>query len=75
MTKFIMAAKASVGRAMAHVVSLWQITAEAQVCVRVSPCGICGGQSVALGQVFLSSLVFHYQYHSTMALCSHISGG
>jgi hypothetical protein len=30
---------------------------------------------VALGQVFLSSLVFPYQYHSTTALQSYIVWG
>jgi hypothetical protein len=30
---------------LAQVVSLRPLTAEARVTVRVSPCGICGGQS------------------------------
>jgi hypothetical protein len=33
------------GRAMAQAVSRWPLTAEARVLSRVSPCGICGGQS------------------------------
>jgi hypothetical protein len=38
---------------MAQVVSHQPLTAEARVRVRVNPCGICGGQSVTLGQVYL----------------------
>jgi hypothetical protein len=53
-------------------VSCWQaLTVEAQV----SPCGICGGQSgtgTSLSQRFL---VFPCQYHSTVALHTHISSG
>jgi hypothetical protein len=41
------------GRAMAQAVSRRPLTAE----TRVSPCGICGGQS-ALGQVFPRLLRF-----------------
>jgi hypothetical protein len=33
------------GRAMAQVVSRRPLTAEALVRARVSPCGVCGGQS------------------------------
>jgi hypothetical protein len=59
------------GRAMAQVVSRWPLTVD----VRVSPHGICGGQS-STGTVFsLSPLVFPSQYNSTMALHPHISRG
>jgi tRNA U54 and U55 pseudouridine synthase Pus10 len=39
------------GRAMTQVVSHWSLTAEARFRSRVSPCGICGGQS-GTGRVF-----------------------
>jgi hypothetical protein len=35
----------AVGRAMAQAVSRRPLTAEARVRSRVSPCGVCGGQS------------------------------
>jgi hypothetical protein len=35
----------SEGYTMAQAVSCQPLTAEAQVCAGVSPCGICGGQS------------------------------
>jgi hypothetical protein len=34
-----------IGHAMAKAVSHRPLTAEARVCTRVSPCGVCGGQS------------------------------
>jgi hypothetical protein len=41
---------------MAQAISRQPLTAEAQIRSRVSPCGICGGQSVS---------VFPCQFHST----------
>jgi hypothetical protein len=37
--------KDTLGRAMAQVVGRQPLTTETGVCTRVSPCGICGGQS------------------------------
>jgi hypothetical protein len=51
---------------MAQVVSRWPLTAEARVRARVNPCGICGGQSYS---------VLPCQYHSTIALQTHIIWG
>jgi hypothetical protein len=42
---FILYTKIYVGRAMAQAVSRRHLTAEARVRSRISPCGICGGQS------------------------------
>jgi hypothetical protein len=39
----------------------------------VSPCGICGGQSGTGTRFSSSSSVFPHQYHSSMALNTHIS--
>jgi hypothetical protein len=56
-----------VGRAMAQAVSRRPPTAEARVRSRVSPYGICGGQS-GIGTGFSpSSSVFPCQFHSTGA--------
>jgi hypothetical protein len=56
---------------MAQAVSRRPLTAE----VRVSPCGICGGQS-GIGTGFSpSSLAFPRQYHFTVGLRTHISSG
>jgi hypothetical protein len=52
---------------MAQVVSRRPLTAEARVRAPVNPCGICGGQ------VFLRVIRFSRQYHSTVALHTHIS--
>jgi hypothetical protein len=42
------------------------VTMVARVCARVSPCGICGGQSPTETNIFsLSCFVFTYQYHYT----------
>jgi hypothetical protein len=55
------------GRAMAQTVSCWPPTAEARVRSRVSPCGICGGQSGTGTSFSPSSSVFPCQFHSTGA--------
>jgi hypothetical protein len=63
------------GRAMAQVVSRQPVTAEARVRARVNPCGICGGE-IGTGTGFSpSSSVFPCQYHSTVALQTHIIWG
>jgi hypothetical protein len=55
------------GRAMAQAVIRRPLTAEARFRSRVSPCGICGGQS-GIGTGFsLSTSVFRCQFHSTDA--------
>jgi hypothetical protein len=62
----------SQGRAMAQVVRRRPFTSEAQVHARVNPCGICGGQS-GTGTGFSPSFsVLPCQYHSTVALQTHI---
>jgi hypothetical protein len=60
---------------MAQVVSSRPLTAEARVRARVNPCGICGGQSVTGTGFSPSSSVFPCQYHSTVALQTHIIWG
>jgi hypothetical protein len=60
------------GRAMAQIVSHRPLTAESRVRVRVNPCGICGGQSGTGTGFSPSSSVFPCQYHSTVALQTHI---
>jgi hypothetical protein len=55
------------GHAMAQTVSHRLLTAEARVCPRVSPYGICGGQSGTGTGFSLSSLVFPGQQNSTEA--------
>jgi hypothetical protein len=55
------------GRAMAQAVSRRPLTAEARVQSRVSPCGICGGQSsTGTGFSPITSVV-PCQFHSTGA--------
>jgi hypothetical protein len=59
--------KSRAGRAMAQAVSRRPPTAEARFRSRVSPCGICGGQS-GTGRGFSpSTSVFPCQFHSTGA--------
>jgi hypothetical protein len=59
-------------RAMAQAVSCQPLTVEANVRAQVSPSGICGGQSGAGTGISLSSSDFPCQYHSTIALRTHI---
>jgi hypothetical protein len=60
------------GRTMAQVVSRQPFTAEARFRARISTCGICGQSGPGTG-FSPSSLVFPCQYHSTVALHTHIS--
>jgi hypothetical protein len=52
---------------MAQAVSRRPLTAEARVRSRVSPCGICGGQSGTGTRFSRSTSVFPRQFHSTGA--------
>jgi hypothetical protein len=63
------------GCAMAQVVSHRPLTAEARVRARVNPYGICGLQSGAGTGFSPSSSVFPCQYHSTIAVQTHIIWG
>jgi hypothetical protein len=63
------------GRAMAQVVSRRPLTAEDRVRGRVNPSGICSGQSGTGTGFSPSSSVFPCQYHSTVALQTHIIWG
>jgi hypothetical protein len=63
------------GRAIVQAVSRRLLTAEARVCARICPYGICGGQSYT-GTDFLRVIRFSTcQYHSTVALHTRISPG
>jgi hypothetical protein len=53
------------GRAMAQAVSRRPLTAEARVRSRVSPCGLCGGQSGTGTGFSPSTSVLAYQFNST----------
>jgi hypothetical protein len=55
------------GRAMAQAVSRRSPTAEARVRSRVSPCGICGGQSGTGTGFSPNTSAFPCQFHSTGA--------
>jgi hypothetical protein len=58
---------------MAQAVSRRPLTAQAELRARVSPCEVCGGKS-GIGTGFSPSpLVFSSQYHSTVALRTHIA--
>jgi hypothetical protein len=56
------------GCAIAQVVSRWPSIAEARVRSRVSPFGICGGQSGTETGFPQSTSVFRYQFHSNVVL-------
>jgi hypothetical protein len=60
------------GRAIGQVVSRRLLTADALVRSRGNPCGICGGQSGTGTGFSPSSSVFPCQYHSTVAVQTHI---
>jgi hypothetical protein len=63
------------GRAVAQVVSRRPLTPEARIRAWVNPCGICGEQSGTGTGFSPSSSVFPSQYHSTVALQTHITWG
>jgi hypothetical protein len=60
---------------MAQAVSRRPLTAETRVCDQVDPCGVCGGQSGTGTSFSPGSSVFPCQYHSTVALQTHIIWG
>jgi hypothetical protein len=51
------------------------LSADARVCARVSPCEIYGGQNSSRTGFPTCFLVFHCQYHSTVAFHTHITPG
>jgi hypothetical protein len=57
---------------VARVVSRRPLTAKSRVRDRVNLCGICGGQSGTGTGFSLSSSVLPCQYHSAVALHTHI---
>jgi hypothetical protein len=63
------------GRVMAQGVSRRPLAAEVRVHAQVNPCRFCGGQSGTGTGFSLSSSVFPCQYHSTIALHTHIIWG
>jgi hypothetical protein len=60
---------------VAQAVTCRPVTMESRVLARVTLCGICGGHSSSGTGFSSSSLVFHCQYHSTMAVHTYISSG
>jgi hypothetical protein len=58
---------------MAQAVSRRPLILEARVRARVSPRGICGGQSDTKTGISPSSSVFPCKYHTTVALHKHVS--
>jgi hypothetical protein len=60
--------------AMALAISRRPLTADVRLRALVIPCGICGRQSGTGTDFSPSSSVFACQYHSTVALCSHMLG-
>jgi hypothetical protein len=63
------------GRAMAQAVSRRPLTAEARVRTRLSPCGICSGQSDTGSDFSPSSSVSFCQYHFSVSLHTRTSCG
>jgi hypothetical protein len=63
------------GRAKAQVVSRQPLTEEARVRAWISQYWICGGQRGTGTGFYPSSSVFPCQYHSTVALQTHIIWG
>jgi hypothetical protein len=56
------------GFVVARAVSCQPLIMEAQVYAKVSPCGICGGQSGTVMGFSLEFLSSPHKYHSTVAL-------
>jgi len=64
-----------VGRGTVQTVSRRPLTSEVRVRSRISPCGICGGQTGTGTGFSPSSSVSPCQYRSTVALHTHVSSG